>query len=463
MNQLSMKQLLAYGVGSLGEGLAYNIFYAFFIYYLNTVVGMDAAIAGTISLVSVVFGALADPIIGSLSDRFNHPLGKRTPFIIGGAIPLGISILLLFSNISMVPSAKIIYYISVNVLFWVSLAISDIPYVSLGGEITSDYNLKTKLRTFATFFLNLSALFVAGAIFPLVTVITRITLNEEVSWLIISGFIGLTTSLSFLISGVFFINKEKRETKPVPKISFVKEFFEIIRIKQTAIVFIISALANVLVGLGGGLVVYVLGFSYGLNEIEYAIVSIAAAIFFILAVVPIGSLVMKIGKKKTLISCYIISSLVIFARLMLPLNFPAALFTQVFAGIGLCAFWVVVYTMLYDVIELDELRFSKRRDGTIIAINSLIMKLSASIGMWIMGMLFSLYKVDFTNPQLLESSKNATINISVWTLIFGFVISIGILSFYKMNKGMYEEIMKIKRDKTDISKITDPKILKIMG
>jgi glycoside/pentoside/hexuronide:cation symporter, GPH family len=463
MNQLNKKQILSYGIGSLGEGLAYNIFYSFFIYYLNTVVGMDAAIAGTISLISVIIGAFADPIVGSLSDRFSHPLGKRTPFIIGGAIPLGISIVLLFSNLPMIPIAKIIYYFGVNVLFWVSLAITDIPYVSLGGEITSDYKLKTKLRTYATFFLNLSALFVAGAIFPIITIINRITLNEQLSWLIVSAFIGLTTTISFLISGLFFLKKEKSQTSIAPKVNFIKEFLQIIQVKQTAIVFSISALANILVGLGGGLLVYVLGFSYRLNEAEYAIVSISMTVFFILAVIPVGSLVMRFGKKATLTGCYAISIFVIMLRLFLPLTFLAAFVTQVFAGIGLCAFWVVVYTMLYDVIEIDELRFSKRRDGTIIAINSLIMKLSASIGMWIMGILFSISKVDFTDSQLLESSRMSTIHISVWTMVIGLVISIILLNFYKMNQEKYEEIIRIKKENMDVTSIVNPEILEILG
>ena len=47
---LSIGTKLGYGVGSIGEGLAYNAFYLYFIYFLTDYVGIDPVVAGSISL-----------------------------------------------------------------------------------------------------------------------------------------------------------------------------------------------------------------------------------------------------------------------------------------------------------------------------------------------------------------------------------------------------------------------------
>ena len=95
---LSIGTKLGYGVGSIGEGLAYNAFYLYFIYFLTDYVGIDPVVAGSISLFAVIWDAVTDPLIGYFSDRIQSPNGKRRSFMLKGFIPLGAVIFLLFSD-----------------------------------------------------------------------------------------------------------------------------------------------------------------------------------------------------------------------------------------------------------------------------------------------------------------------------------------------------------------------------
>ena len=73
MNQanqkLSVGTKLGYGIGQLGSGLAYNLYYYYFIYFMTTFAGVAPGVAGTISMFAVMWDAVTDPIIGYFSDK----------------------------------------------------------------------------------------------------------------------------------------------------------------------------------------------------------------------------------------------------------------------------------------------------------------------------------------------------------------------------------------------------------
>ena len=98
-----MRDVLAYGIGGVGENISYNLFYMFFIFFLTSVAGISPAAAGTISLIAVAWDAISDPIVGYLSDRCRgwKGFGKRGTFILLGAIPLGISVFLLYNDVAL--------------------------------------------------------------------------------------------------------------------------------------------------------------------------------------------------------------------------------------------------------------------------------------------------------------------------------------------------------------------------
>ena len=60
---------LGYESGLGAESVVYNMFYVFFMLFLTTVVGINPALAGTISLISVLVDAITDPLIGWICDR----------------------------------------------------------------------------------------------------------------------------------------------------------------------------------------------------------------------------------------------------------------------------------------------------------------------------------------------------------------------------------------------------------
>lgn len=75
--KLGLKKSLSYGMGAIGEGIGYNFFYSYFIFFMINIAGVNPAVAGTVSLIAVFWDAVTDPIIGSMSDRCRSKRGAQ--------------------------------------------------------------------------------------------------------------------------------------------------------------------------------------------------------------------------------------------------------------------------------------------------------------------------------------------------------------------------------------------------
>lgn len=79
--RLPVRTKLAYGYGEWGLasfGTLRQIFYAIF---LTDVVGLDARLASIAALIGVIWDAVNDPIVGTISDRVRTRWGRRRPFL----------------------------------------------------------------------------------------------------------------------------------------------------------------------------------------------------------------------------------------------------------------------------------------------------------------------------------------------------------------------------------------------
>ena len=80
-----------YGWGNFANTVAQQVFNNRIQFYYIDVLGLNAALAGVIWFFFGLWNAINDPLLGNLSDRTRTRLGRRVPYILFGAIPLGLS------------------------------------------------------------------------------------------------------------------------------------------------------------------------------------------------------------------------------------------------------------------------------------------------------------------------------------------------------------------------------------
>lgn len=168
---------VAFGFGAIADGVKSTAFSTYLLLYFNQVLGVPAAIVSTAIALTLAVDAVADPVIGRLSDLTRSRLGRRHPFIYGAAVPTA----LFFTLTWFPPSGLSDFAMGVWIFAFASLArvtmsAYQVPANALGSELTQDYTERTALYglrywfayagTFAFGAFALGFIFVATPEFP---------------------------------------------------------------------------------------------------------------------------------------------------------------------------------------------------------------------------------------------------------------------------------------------------------
>ena len=158
MNNSTKKRLpfwtkLLYGSGDWGIssiGMMRSIFYAI---YLTDVVGLEPRLASYGALIGIIWDAVNDPIIVMISDHLNTRWGRRRPFLIWFAIPFGISFVILWSAPNWNNQFALLAYVTIAFMVADTFqTLISVPFLSLTPELTPDYDERTSLTSFRSFF-----------------------------------------------------------------------------------------------------------------------------------------------------------------------------------------------------------------------------------------------------------------------------------------------------------------------
>lgn len=118
-------------------------------YYLTQIVGLRAELAGAVQLIARSIDAFTDPAMGRISDLCRWRLGRRRPFFLIGAIPLGVFYALLWVDASAFSQwGMFAYYTAVYVMVSLALTCLSVPYLALQPEMAIGYDARTSLNTY---------------------------------------------------------------------------------------------------------------------------------------------------------------------------------------------------------------------------------------------------------------------------------------------------------------------------
>ncbi len=176
--KLSLKEKIGYSLGDTASNLFFQTFILFLLYFYTDVFGLPAAAVGTMFLVTRIWDAFFDPIVGMLSDRTHTRWGKFRPFLLWFALPFGLIGALTFTTPGFGTPGKLIYaYVTCSFMMTLYSAIN-VPYSALMGAITSN----SQQRTVLSFYRFASAF--AGGLLMLFYPLTNkmmITIEEDLT------------------------------------------------------------------------------------------------------------------------------------------------------------------------------------------------------------------------------------------------------------------------------------------
>jgi GPH family glycoside/pentoside/hexuronide:cation symporter len=150
---LRMRTKLAFGMGAAAEAAVSIAFSTWnFLFYTN-VLGLSGTLCGLAVTISLVLDAIADPVVGFLSDSWRSKLGRRHPFLYIAPLPLAASFYCIY-----VPPADLhgiplfLWFTFFTVLFRQFLTLYQVPHLALGAELSTDYRERSVVMSYNAIF-----------------------------------------------------------------------------------------------------------------------------------------------------------------------------------------------------------------------------------------------------------------------------------------------------------------------
>ena len=459
---IQSREKFFYASGAVANGVKGDAFTFFLLFFYSNVIGLTPGLASLAIFIALMVDAFTDPIMGVISDRTNHRLGRRHPYFLLGIIPMGLSYFMLFSiqvSWDLTQQQLFFWMLTFTILTRLGMTIFDVPHRSLGSEMSRSYTERTSIFAAREMFGWAGGLFNA---FLAYTVFFKDTpeyipgtQNPE-PW-IYYGMTGATLMcISVLVT--YFGTLQYRNTSSNNHTAFnlkliFSQIFIALKNKSFLIFFFGYLFIAVGWGLNSSLQIYMNTYFWEFKSIMIASFLGIYAMSTFTAFILIPRLVLYIEKRSILLFSIAFAALIPPIPIILYLNdilpnsgswnlfFALAPFIYI-GNTCLSSSAIVRESMLGDISDEVELESKIGQQGLMFASSSLIGKLNTGLGILVAGL--ALEFIGF--PRGSEVLPNADQIFSLAMVQGPFVamlmiVPFGIFSFYNIDRQKHNAIL----------------------
>lgn len=404
-------------------------------FYYTDIVGVSAAIVGTILLITKVLDAVADIGMGVLVDRTKSKHGQARPWLLWMAIPTVVSCFLLFSVPDISPTGKIMYAIITNLFFYLAVYTpTSIPYNSLMALTTKSPYERSLIGIFRSGFGYLAGMIVAIGFLPIVNGMG----GSRTEWTILATILGAVAAAGVFIS--FVSTKEKYNTTQLSEDGSNRENIPVIKglkllfsNRYWVIMLCITAMANILFAIAGTSGMYFAKYIW--NDVN--LVSIMGAIGLIPVIIVFlasAPFIKRYGKRNTAIVGIVIGIVGALLRLIDPADITLGLIGSMLQSFGMIPLMVVGGALTTDTIDYGEWKFGERIVGLNASATSFGGKIGTGLGAAMIGWLlaFGGYQESSATQGLM--AKQMIIALNIYIPIFVSAIILFLLMQFTLDK-----------------------------
>lgn len=461
-----LSEKIGYGFGDMSSSMFWKIFSYYLPFFYSNIFGLSLAHAGTLVLVTKLYDAVSDPVMGLIADRTNTRWGKYRPYLLWIAIPFAVAgVLAFFTPQTDNYTFKHVYaYVTYILMMTVYTAIN-VPYGAMLGVMTDDSREKSVFSSFRMFFAFIGSFIAMGSFEPLLKLRQSIlgTLPAEwtladstpADWTIAVSVIGIVCAVLFILS---FVMTRERVTEAEMAKEPVRENSD--ETAKTSVVDDLKALvANgpwwMLLGGGiaillfncvrGGAAAYYFADVLGTNAIFtlalFLTVGEISQLVGVVVTVPVSE---KIGKKATfllvLVAVTILSIIVAFLP-ETPAGMWALLVSQILICIAIGINSPLLWSMFADVADYSELKNGRASTGLIFSSSSMAQKFGAAFGSAIVLWVLMAFGYDNAKGAVQTPEALATIKALIsWIPAIGSAAGIAIMLGYPLTDKKMSDI-----------------------
>jgi GPH family glycoside/pentoside/hexuronide:cation symporter len=392
--RLSFIENFGFGLGDTASNFFFQTFNIFLLYYYTDVFGIDAAVAGPMFLLTRLWDAINEPIMGLICDRTKTRWGKYRPYLLWMAIPYGIFGYLIFANPDLGRTGKIIYAYFTYAMMMMAYTAINVPYSSLMGVLSPS----SHARTIASNFRFIGAY--GGGL--LISMYVRTLVEKLGGGNELRGFqytMGLFALASIILFWITFLTTKERVQPPEGQQQNVKEELkELFKNRPWVILFFAAIFSTTFIATRDSVTIHF--FKYVVkagNEAVFlgmdrtSLFLSLGRLMMMLGVLCVGFLVKRIDKKPLSAVLTLGTAICWFSFYFVPIHMYG--FMLVLNAVG--SFMMgptsaLVWSMYGDVADFGQVKFGRRSTGLIHSASLFALKtgtvIAGFLGGWMLGL-----------------------------------------------------------------------------
>ena len=464
VGRLSFSTKLFQGIGAIPDTVKNWTFNTFILLYYNQILGVDPTLVSIALAVAIVFDAITDPLVASLSDNLSTRWGRRHPLMLIGAAPLGFALYGVFVPLPGLDEMGLFVWLMAFVILTRGLmTLFFVPWAAIAAELSDDYDERTSVMAF-----RYAVGWTIGVSFPLFIYsfvmpgtpeypIGQLNPEQYPTMALCAGFLLTAGALATTLLTRREIPYLRQHATTQARFSFVRsarELWRVLQNRQFALVFLIVLLSSAISGTTANIGIYMTTFFWGLTTEDlrwFALASIGALIAFPL----VAATQRRWDKKHVMLVCSTISLFdgVILVSLrffeVLPDNGNPLLLVILVGmavfGVGIAVIQGIIgSSVIADVLDDHELRTHYRQEAMFNAALSFSGKAISSVGIIISGLILDLIDL----PRGVAPADIAPGTIARLGLVVGICIPllhllpISLITRYKLTRRAHADIRR---------------------
>lgn len=461
---LSFRTKLFQGIGAIPDTVKNWTFNSFVLLFYNQILGVDPTLVSIALAVAIVFDAVTDPLVASLSDNLSTRWGRRHPLMLIGALPLGAALYLVFVPPSGLGETGLVLWLGGFAMLTRGLmTLFFVPWAAIAAELSDDYAERTSVMSH-----RFAAGWTIGVAFPLFvfSFIMRSTPEQPVGQLnpahyptmaLCAGILltaGALATTLLSLREIPYLRQHAVTPEGFSLMGTVRELLRALSNRQFALIFVIVLISSAISGTTANIQIYMTTYFWGLTSEDlrwFALVSVGALAAFPL----VAATQRRWDKKHVLLVCASINvidgiTLVSLRFLdLLPANGDRMLLA-ILVGMGVFGAGISVVqgiigaSLVADVLDDHELRTHYRQEAMFSAALSFSSKAVSGIGIVLGGLILGMIDL----PRGAAPADVPADTILRLGLVVGIclpllhVIPISLITRYRLTREAHAEIRR---------------------
>ena len=437
-----VKDEIGYVFGDMA-GSFVNLFVdAYFLIFCTNVLGISAGWMGTLFLVARLWDAINDPIMGSFPDRWmiGKSGDKFKPWIKIFMLPLALSGVLCFFNVSLEGIALHAYVAFAYVLYGMSYTGTSMPFGAMASVVSDDPIQRSKLSRARSIGGTIVGI-VGLSIVPVVCFDKQSNILPE-RFTLIAVVFGVLSIISYFVLLNLTQERIRQNSEKAEKFNYGKVLKATVH-NRPLIGVMVATLGSMLFITGSNQVRSYIFKEYYARTDVMSIISLATIPILVICFPLVPKLVAKFGKKATLMAAIVSSTIFSVIPVVMEIKNVYIYSALVVLGtIGQTVFTMLIWALVTDCLDYSEWKFNERSDGSMYSLYTFSRKIGSTIAST--GVSFGLAAIGFVSGsnvvQTAEAVNGIYFLVNIIPVVTCILELVGVGLIFNLNKETTERM-----------------------